>query len=166
MIYGTRAYSCEVRCRAPRQAGHDQAPSRCPSWSHDPSEAPGSTVPRRHLEPPIPPRAPLQPLLHSLWCAGHREEEPGHPQPGRPGPARPRPSTHCHWRPGCCAVRDISLVNLRLNPSGTPTAMVGRASRRETGTPTAWSAGRRAAPTGVPTAWPAGLLRGARSAIR
>jgi hypothetical protein len=116
--------------------------------------------------PPIPPRAPLQPLLHSLWCAGLRKEEQGHPQPGRPGPARPRQSTRCHWRPGCYVVRDISLVrNLRLNPSGTPTAMVGRASRRKTGTTTAWSAGRRAAPTGVPTAWPAGLLRGARSAI-
>ncbi len=37
-----------------------------------------------------------------------------------------------------------------LNPSGTPTAMVGRASRRETGTPTAWPAGRRAAPREYP----------------
>jgi hypothetical protein len=170
MIYGTRAYSAPARSAVGLPGRRVMIKLRV--------VVPLGPTTRRRLR--------AQPFCVVTWNP--------HPTQGttaaalplsvtrRPGIARGSRDTHClagraprgpagapTATGGRAAARcgiSHSLWNLRLNPSGTPTDMVGRASRRETGTPTAWPAGRRAAPPEYPLPQGAGLLRCARSAIR
>ncbi len=138
MIYGTRAYSAPARSAVglrgrrvmiklrvvvplgPTTRRRLRAQPFCVvTWNPQPTQ--GTTAAALPLS--VARRASRgEAGTPTAWPAGRRAAPPEHPRPGccavrvqdlpfvrnlRLNPSR---STHCHWRPGCCSVRDIPFV--------------------------------------------------------